>query len=128
LGQDFVGTEHILLGLIKLGQGVGVNVLLKESMSLESLRAEVERLIGPIPQRVATDTLPYTPRVKAVFSSAVREAKTMNHTHVGTEHLLLGLLQEKEGLASKALKSFGVDIERTRQAILRELDPWKTEY
>src|SRR5881227_3127545 len=104
--HNYVGTEHLLLGLIKLGQGVAVNVLQKMGLDLE--------MVGNVP---------YTPRVKKVLALAGKEAKALNHSYVGTEHILLGLLREGEGVAARVLKSLEVDIERTRNEILKELDP-----
>ncbi|HSH95927.1 MAG TPA: Clp protease N-terminal domain-containing protein, partial [Roseimicrobium sp.] len=121
--HNFVGTEHLLLGLIKLGQGVAVNVLQKMGMDLETVRMEVEKQVGTGPDQKVIGNIPYTPRVKKVLSLAAREAKALNHTYVGTEHILLGLLREGDGVAAKVLKNLDVDIEQTRQEILKELDP-----
>ncbi|HTT55749.1 MAG TPA: ATP-dependent Clp protease ATP-binding subunit [Opitutaceae bacterium] len=121
--HNYVGTEHILLGLIKLGQGVAVSVLQKMGLDLETVRAAVEKQVGTGTETKTTGSIPYTPRVKKVLALASKEAKTLNHSYVGTEHILLGLLREGEGVAARVLKSLDVDIERTRQEILRELDP-----
>jgi ATP-dependent Clp protease ATP-binding subunit ClpC len=121
--HNFVGTEHLLLGLIKLGQGVAVNVLQKIGLDLETVRMEVEKLVGTGPDQKMIGNIPYTPRVKKVLSLAAKEAKALNHTYVGTEHILLGLLREGDGVAARVLKNMDVDIEQTRQEILRELDP-----
>jgi len=121
--HNYVGTEHILLGLIKLGQGVAVSVLQKMGLDLETVRAAVEKQVGTGTESKSTGSIPYTPRVKKVLALAGKEAKTLNHSYVGTEHILLGLLREGEGVAARVLKSLEVDIERTRQEILRELDP-----
>jgi len=121
--HNFVGTEHLLLGLIKLGQGVAVNVLQKLGLELENVRLEVEKQVGTGPEQKLIGNIPYTPRVKKVLSLAAKEAKNLNHTYVGTEHILLGLLREGDGVAAKVLKNLEVDIELTRQEILRELDP-----
>jgi ATP-dependent Clp protease ATP-binding subunit ClpC len=121
--HNYVGTEHILLGLIKLGQGVAVSVLQKMGLDLETVRAAVEKQVGTGTESKSTGSIPYTPRVKKVLALAGKEAKTLNHSYVGTEHILLGLLREGEGVAARVLKSLDVDIERTRQEILRELDP-----
>jgi ATP-dependent Clp protease ATP-binding subunit ClpA len=123
LNHNFLGTEHILLGLIKLGQGVAFNVLLKMGLVLETVRMEVEKQVGTRPGPKITGNTPYTPRVKKVFALAQKEAKNLNHTYVGTEHLLLGLLQEGGGVAAKVFRNLDVDIERTRREILKELDP-----
>jgi ATP-dependent Clp protease ATP-binding subunit ClpC len=121
--HNYVGTEHILLGLIKLGQGVAVSVLQKMGLDLETVRAAVEKQVGTGTETKTAGSIPYTPRVKKVLALAGKEAKTLNHSYVGTEHILLGLLREGEGVAARVLKSLDVDIERTRQEILRELDP-----
>ena len=121
--HNYVGTEHLLLGLIKLGQGVAVNVLQKMSMDLETVRMEVEKQVGSGPETQSQGNIPYTPRVKKVLALAGKEAKALNHSYVGTEHILLGLLREGDGVAARVLKNLDVDIERTRNEILKELDP-----
>src|SRR5215472_2038206 len=121
--HNFVGTEHLLLGLIKLGQGVAVNVLQKLGLDLETVRMEVEKQVGTGPDQKMIGNIPYTPRVKKVLALAAKEAKALNHTYVGTEHILLGLLREGDGVAARVLKNLDVDIEQTRQEILKELDP-----
>ena len=121
--HNYVGTEHLLLGLIKLGQGVAVNVLQKMGLELETVRMEVEKQVGSGPETKMVGNIPYTPRVKKVLALAGKEAKSLNHSYVGTEHILLGLLREGEGVAARVLKNLEVDIERTRNEILKELDP-----
>src|SRR5262245_35414391 len=121
--HNFVGTEHLLLGLIKLGQGVAVNVLQKMGLDLESVRMEVEKHVGPHPETKMVGNFPYTPRVKKVLALAGKEAQALHHSYVGTEHILLGLLREGEGVAARVLKSLEVDPARTRNEILKELDP-----
>ncbi|MEM1060329.1 MAG: ATP-dependent Clp protease ATP-binding subunit [Verrucomicrobiota bacterium] len=121
--HNYVGTEHLLLGLIKLGQGVAVNVLQKMGLDLETVRIEVEKQVGSGPDTKMSGSIPYTPRVKKVLALAGKEAKALSHTYVGTEHILLGLLREGDGVAARVLKSLDVDIERTRNEVLRELDP-----
>ncbi len=121
--HNYVGTEHLLLGLINLGQGVAVNVLQKMGLDLETVRSAVEKQVGTGPQSKPTGNIPYTPRVKKVLALAGKEAKALNHSYVGTEHILLGLLREGEGVAARVLKSLDVDIERCRNEILSELDP-----
>jgi ATP-dependent Clp protease ATP-binding subunit ClpC len=121
--HSYVGTEHLLLGLIKLGQGVAVNVLERMGLELEAVRMEVEKDVGSGPPQKSAGNIPYTPRVKKVLALANREAKALNHSYVGTEHLLLGLLREGEGVAARVLKRLEVDIQRTRNEILAEIDP-----
>ena len=121
--HNFVGTEHLLLGLIKLGQGVAVNVLQKMGLDLETVRLEVEKQVGTGPDQKQVGNIPYTPRVKKVLNLASKEAKQLQHTYVGTEHILLGLLREGDGVAARVLKNLDVDIEDARKEILKELDP-----
>ena len=121
--HNYVGTEHLLLGLIKLGQGVAVNVLQKMGLDLERVRMEVEKHVGSHPETKMIGNIPYTPRVKKVLALAAKEAKGLNHSYIGTEHILLGLLREGEGVAARVLKSLEVDPARTRNEILKELDP-----
>ncbi|MFO1458163.1 MAG: ATP-dependent Clp protease ATP-binding subunit [Verrucomicrobiota bacterium] len=122
--HNFVGTEHLLLGLIKLGQGVAVNVLQRMGLDLDNVRQEVEKEVRTGGnENKASGNIPYTPRVKKVLALAAKEAKALNHTYVGTEHILLGLLREGDGVAAKVLKTLDVDIEACRQEILKELDP-----
>ncbi len=121
--HNFVGTEHLLLGLIRLGQGTAVTVLGNMGLNLESVRAEVEKQVGIGPDQKIIGSIPYTPRVKKVLALAAKEARALNHTYVGTEHILLGLLREGDGVAARVLKKFEVDVEETRMEILRELDP-----
>ncbi len=121
--HNYLGTEHLLLGLIKLGQGVAVSVIQKMGLDLEKVRNEVEKQVGTGAEGNTQGGVPYTPRVKKVLALAGREAKTLSHSYVGTEHLLLGLLREGEGVAARVLKSLDVDIERVRQEIMKELDP-----
>src|SRR5665213_2853028 len=121
--HNFLGTEHLLLGLIKLGQGVAVNVLQKMGLDLETVRMEVEKQVGTGPDQKMIGNIPYTPRVKKVLALASKEAKALNHTYVGTEHILLGLLREGDGIAAKVLKNLDVDIEECRNRTLKELDP-----
>src|SRR5438094_6470422 len=121
--HNFRGTEHLLLGLIKLGQGVAVNVLQKLGLDLETVRMEVEKQVGTGPDQKTIGNIPYTPRVKKVLALAAKEAKNLSHTYVGTEHILLGLLHDDEGVSGRVLKRFGVNISETRMEILKELAP-----
>ena len=123
LHHNYIGTEHILLGIIKLGQSVAANVLEKMGVNLETVRSHVEEHIGPGPDSSPAGNIPYTPRVKKVLNLAVKEAHALGHSYVGTEHILLGLLREGDGVAAKVLKELDVDIERSRVEILKELDP-----
>jgi ATP-dependent Clp protease ATP-binding subunit ClpA len=121
--HNFVGTEHLLLGLIRQGQGTAVVVLGRLGVDLETARREVEKIVGGTLNQEVHVYIPYTPRVKKVLALAAKEARALNHTYVGTEHILLGLLAEGDGVAGRVLKNLGVDIENARVEILRELDP-----
>jgi ATP-dependent Clp protease ATP-binding subunit ClpC len=121
--HNHVGTEHLLLGLIKLGQGVAVNVLQKMGLELESVRQEVEKQVGSGPEAKTAGNIPYTPRVKKVLALAGKEAKALQHSYIGTEHILLGLLREGEGVAARVLTTLELDLDRTRNEVLKELDP-----
>jgi ATP-dependent Clp protease ATP-binding subunit ClpC len=121
--HGYVGTEHLLLGLIALGQGVAVNVLQRMGIDLESVRMEVEKAVGVGPETKTMGNVPFTPRVKKVLALAGSEARALNHSYVGTEHVLLGLLREGEGVAARVLKNLQVDLEKTRIEIMKELDP-----
>ena len=121
--HNYVGTEHLLLGLIKLGQGVAVNVLQKMGLDLETVRMEVEKQVGSGPDTKISGNIPYTPRVKKVLALAGKEAKNLHHSYVGTEHILLGLLREGDGVAARVLKTLEVDLDRARNEVLKELDP-----
>src|ERR1035437_7598090 len=121
--HNFVGTEHLLLGLIKLGQGVAVNVLQKLGPDLETVLLEGAKQGATATDQKMMGNIPYPPRVKKVLALAQKEAKALNHPYVGTEHILLGLLREGDGVAARVLKNLDVDIEQTRQEILKELDP-----
>lgn len=123
LYRNFVGTEHVLLGLIRLGQGTAVNVLAKMGVNLDTARIEVEKVLVAGRNQQFIGNIPYTPRVKKVLALAAKEARALNHTYVGTEHILLGLLLEGDGIAGRVLRALRVDTEKTRVEILRELDP-----
>jgi ATP-dependent Clp protease ATP-binding subunit ClpA len=119
----FVSTEHVLLGLIRLGAGVAVRVLLKLGLDLPTVRAEIERHGGTGPRQENPLAIPYTWPVSRVLAVAHKEAEALHHTYIGTEHLLLGLLQEGEGICGRVFKNLKVDVEKTRTEIMRELDP-----
>jgi ATP-dependent Clp protease ATP-binding subunit ClpC len=122
--HNYVGTEHILLGLIKLGEGVAVNVLGRMGLDLKTVRGAVEKQVGPGPEEAKQpDSIPLTPRVQKVMAHAVTEARSLGHAYVGTEHILLGLLKEGEGVAARVLLALNVDLERCRKEILADIDP-----
>jgi ATP-dependent Clp protease ATP-binding subunit ClpC len=121
--HDYIGTEHLLLGLIGLGEGVAVAVLQSLELDLKSLRVEVEKMCGVGGQTIQKGKRPFTPRLKKVISLATAESKKMNYNFVGTEHLLLALLREGESAASKVLVNLKIDIEKVRQQVVKNLDP-----
>ncbi len=122
LKHQFVGTEHLLLGLIALGQGVAVNVLQRLGLTVEIVRAEVEKQVGFGPHEVSFRP-PLTPRSKKVLTLAANNARLLHHTYVGTEHILLGLLEDRDGVAGRIFTILGVDPNETRRVVFRELDP-----
>ncbi|HJZ93205.1 MAG TPA: Clp protease N-terminal domain-containing protein [Gemmataceae bacterium] len=121
--HEYIGTEHILLGLIKEGSGVGANVLKNLDVDLRKVRLEVEKIVqtGPTWPQVVLGKLPQTPRAKKVIEYSVDEARNLNHNYVGTEHLLLGLLREQEGVAAQVLMNLGLKLEDVRQEVLNLL-------
>jgi ATP-dependent Clp protease ATP-binding subunit ClpC len=121
--HPYVGTEHILLGLVALGQGVAVTVLERMGILIETLRLEVEKAVGQGPETKTVGNVPFTPRAKKVLQLAATEARALNHSYIGTEHILLGLLREGEGVAAQVLRNLNVDLETTRVEVMKELDP-----
>lgn len=119
--HDYIGTEHVLLGLVKEGSGVAANVLENLDVDLEKVRLEVEKLVKPAPDVVTVGQPPLTPRAKEVLEYAVEEARALDHSYVGTEHLLLGLLREQEGLAAQVLMNLGLRLEEVRNEVLEFL-------
>ncbi len=122
-GHNYVGTEHLLLGLIKLGQGVAVAALEAMGLDLETVRYEVEKHSGPSQNVKQEGDPPLTPRVKRVLALAAKEARALNYNYIGTEHLLLGLLREGDGVAAKILSSLNVDADAVRGEVMKALDP-----
>lgn len=121
--HDHVGTEHLLLGLIALGEGVAVSVLKSMGLNLEKLRIEVEKQCGVGGPTKLEGTPPFTSRLKQILIMAANEAKGMNYNFIGTEHLLLALLREGESVAARILRNMQVDIEKVRQEVIKTLDP-----
>ncbi len=121
--HPYIGTEHLLLGLIALGQGVAVTVLQRMNISLDVLRLEVEKAVGQGPATKTQGPVPFTPRAKKVLQLAAAEARALSHTYIGTEHILLGLLREGEGVSAQVLRNLNVDVETARTEVLKELDP-----
>ncbi len=119
--HEYIGTEHILLGLVKEGSGVGANVLKNLGVDLRKVRLEVEKLVKSGPDIVTMGKLPQTPRAKKVIEFAIEEARNLNHNYVGTEHLLLGLLREHDGVAAQVLMNLGLKLEEVREEVLNLL-------
>jgi len=119
--HEYVGTEHLLLGLVKEGSGVAANVLKKMKVELKKIRIEVEKIVKSGPQMVTMGKLPQTPRAKKVIEYAIEEARMLGHNYVGTEHLLLGLLREQEGVAAQVLMNLGLRLEDVREEVLKLL-------
>lgn len=122
MNHNYLGTEHVLLGLLKLGQGVAVNVLRTLSLDFDTVRAEVEKLVGFGPEIQVYGDPALTGRVKKVFEFANEEAAHLNHNYVGTEHLLLGLLRQREGVAAQVLENLNVNLDEVRKEVLKELE------
>ena len=119
--HEYIGTEHVLLGLVKEGSGVGATVLKNLEVDIKKLRLEVEKLVKSGPDMVTMGKLPQTPRAKKVIEYAIEEARSLNHNYVGTEHILLGLLRESEGIAAQVLMNLGLKLEEVRQEVLNLL-------
>jgi len=119
--HEYIGTEHILLGLVKEGSGVGATVLKNLDVDIKKLRFGVEKLVKSGPDMVTMGKLPQTPRAKKVIEYAIEEARSLNHNYVGTEHILLGLLRESEGIAAQVLMDLGLKLEDVRQEVLNLL-------
>ncbi|HEX5243044.1 MAG TPA: ATP-dependent Clp protease ATP-binding subunit, partial [Tepidisphaeraceae bacterium] len=119
--HEYIGTEHILLGLVKEGSGVGANVLKNLDVDLRKVRMEVEKLVKSGPDMVTMGKLPQTPRAKKVIEYAIEEARNLNHNYVGTEHLLLGLLREHDGVAAQVLMNLNLKLEEVREEVLNLL-------
>ncbi len=119
--HEYIGTEHILLGLVKEGSGVGATVLKNLDIDLRKVRLEVEKLVKSGPDMVTMGKLPQTPRAKKVIEYAIEEARNLGHNYVGTEHLLLGLLREKDGVAAQVLMNLGLKLEEVREEVLNLL-------
>src|SRR6478672_11763259 len=119
--HEYIGTEHILLGLVKEGSGVAANVLKNLDIDLRKIRLEVEKIVQSGPDMVTMGKLPQTPRAKKVIEYSIEEARNLGHNYVGTEHLLLGLLREQEGVAAQVLMNLGLKLEDVREEVLNLL-------
>jgi ATP-dependent Clp protease ATP-binding subunit ClpC len=120
LDHNYIGTEHILLGLIHEGDGVAAQALTSLGVSLNAVREQVEEIIGR-GQQAPSGHIPFTPRAKKVLELSLREALQLGHTYIGTEHILLGLMREGDGVAAQVLVSRGVDLNRVRQRVIQLL-------
>jgi ATP-dependent Clp protease ATP-binding subunit ClpA len=120
LDHNYLGTEHILLGLVREGEGVAARALESLGISLEAVRQQVEQIIGQ-GQQAPSEHIPFTPRAKKVLDLASREALQLGHNYIGTEHILLGLIREGEGVAAQVLVKLGADLNRVRQQVIQLL-------
>jgi ATP-dependent Clp protease ATP-binding subunit ClpC len=120
LNHNFIGTEHILLGLAREGEGVGVKALESLGISLEAVRQQVEEITGQ-GQHAPSGHIPFTPRAKKVLELSLREARQLGHDYIGTEHILLGLIREGEGVAAQVLVKLGADLNGVRQQVTQLL-------
>ena len=126
LNHDYVGTEHLLLGLVSVGEGLGVQVLLNLGVDLKKIKHEIEKIVPPGDNVMVLGEIPFSPRAKKVLEYAVEEANLMGHIYVGTEHILLGLLREQEGIAARVLEYLGVtyeDVQEEIYSLLGDVEP-----
>ena len=121
LNHEYIGTEHFLQGLVIEASGVAAHVLKKLDVDLDKIRLEVEKIVQPGPDMVTMGKLPQTPTVKKVIEYSMEEARNLNHNYVGTEHILLGLLREREGVAAQALMNLNLKLEDVRKEVLNYL-------
>ncbi len=122
LNHNYIGTEHLLLGLLLEGAGVAAQALTSLGVSLDETRSQVEQIIGRGTQVPGSDHIPFTPRAKKVLELSLREALQLGHDYIGTEHLLLGLLREGEGVAAQVIVRLGVDLSQVRSAVVHALE------
>ena len=121
LNHEYIGTEHILLGLIQEGSGVAASVLKNLGIDMKKIRSEIEKIVKGSPTMVTMGSLPFTPRAKKVLELSLEEASQLGHNYIGTEHLLLGLIKENEGIAARVLTNLGVKLEEVREEVLEFL-------
>jgi ATP-dependent Clp protease ATP-binding subunit ClpC len=121
LNHDFIGTEHILLGLVGEGQGLAAKALESLGVSMEAVRQRVEDIVPAGQVEVRTGHIPFTPRAKKVLELSLSESKLLGHRYIGTEHILLGLLREGEGVAAQVLTALGADLDGTRERVVQLL-------
>ena len=125
LNHNYIGTEHLLLGLIREGGGVGAKALESLGISLEAVRQQVEEIIGQ-GQQTPSGHIPFTARAKKVLELSLREAKELGHPYIGTEHIVLALIREGEGVAAQVLISVGADLERVREQVIQLLASYRS--
>jgi ATP-dependent Clp protease ATP-binding subunit ClpC len=121
LGHNYIGTEHILLGLLREEEGLAARVLESLDITVEEVRAQVKRLVGQGDEELVTGQIPFTPRAKKVLELALREALALGHNYIGTEHVLLGVVRESKGVAARILGDLGADAETVRNETIRML-------
>jgi ATP-dependent Clp protease ATP-binding subunit ClpC len=121
LRHNYIGTEHILLGLLREEEGLAARVLESLDITVEEVQAQVARIIGPGDEPIVSGQIPFTPRAKKVLELSLREALSLKHNYIGTEHILLGLVRENEGVAARILLDFDADAEKIRNEIMRVL-------
>ncbi|MGI8678448.1 MAG: Clp protease N-terminal domain-containing protein, partial [Jatrophihabitans sp.] len=126
LNHNYIGTEHILLGLIHEGEGVAAKALESLGISLDAVRQQVEEIIGQ-GQQAPSGHIPFTPRAKKVLELSLREALQLGHNYIGTEHILLGLIREGEGVAAQVLVKLGADLNKVRQQVIQLLNGYQSK-
>jgi len=127
LDHNYIGTEHILLGLVAEGNGVGAQALEALGISLETVRLQVEEAVGR-GQHTPSGHIPFTPKAKKVLELSLRESVQLGHHYIGTEHVLLGLIRQDDGLAARVLSALGADLDRTREQVVRLLDEYRRQH
>jgi ATP-dependent Clp protease ATP-binding subunit ClpC len=127
LDHSYIGTEHILLGLIAEGRGVGAKALEALGISFETVRQQVEEAVGR-GQHAPSGHIPFTPKAKKVLEESLRESVQLDHHYIGTEHILLGLIREGDGVAAQVLSGLGADLDRTREQVIRLLDEYRRQH
>jgi ATP-dependent Clp protease ATP-binding subunit ClpC len=121
LGHNYIGTEHLLLGLLREEEGLAARVLESLDITVDEVRAQVKRLVGQGDEEIVTGQIPFTPRAKKVLELALREALSLGHNYIGTEHVLLGVVRENQGVAARILLGFDADAEKIRNETIRML-------
>jgi ATP-dependent Clp protease ATP-binding subunit ClpC len=127
LDHNYIGTEHILLGLIAEGRGVGAKALEALGISFETVRQQVEEAVGR-GQHAPSGHIPFTPKAKKVLEESLRESVQLDHHYIGTEHILLGLIREGDGVAAQVLSGLGADLDRTREQVIRLLEEYRRQH